>query len=106
MKGIRRLPVYFSIAALIVSAVMCIIKGISPAAALQRTAASVVFFYMLGYCTCIFLLKDAGKGGIRENQENLADNLMDDSDGFEEVEFPVIEPGDTDTPVRGSTEWT
>ena len=103
MKDIRRLPIYFSIAAFIVSAVVCAIKGISPAAALLRTAVSVVFFYMLGYCTCIFLLKDADK---EESQENQAGILKDDSDGFEDVEFPVIEPGDKDTPVRGSTEWT
>lgn len=103
MKGIRRLPIYFSIAALIVSAVVCVAKGISPAAALQRTAASVVFFYLLGYCTSIFLLKDADKG---ESQENQADIQQEDSDGFEEVEFPVIEPGDMDTPVGGSTKWT
>lgn len=103
MKDIRRLPIYFSIAAFIVSAVVCVIKGISPAAALLRTAVSVVFFYMLGYCTCIFLSKDADK---EESQENQAGILKDDSDGFEEVEFPVIETGDKDTPVRGSTEWT
>ena len=103
MKSTRRLPIYFSIAAFIVSAVVCAIKGISPAAALQRIAASVVFFYMLGYCTGVFLLKDADK---EESQENQADILKDDSDGFEEVEFPVIEPEDKDTPVRGSTEWT
>ncbi|MGI6698003.1 MAG: hypothetical protein ACOX3Y_05260 [Clostridia bacterium] len=103
MKGARRLPIYFSIAAFIVSVFVCVIKGISPVAALQRIAASVVLFFMLGYCTCLFLLKDTEK---EESQENQADILKDDSDGFEEVEFPVIEPEDKDTPVRGSTEWT
>ena len=54
MKGARRLPIYFSIAAFIVSVFVCVIKGISPVAALQRIAASVVLFFMLGYCTCLF----------------------------------------------------
>lgn len=109
MKSTRRLPIYFSIAAFIVSAVVCAIKGISPAAALQRIAASVVFFYMLGYFTCVFLLKDADQEKSQESQESQesqANIPKNDSNGFEEVEFPVIEPGDKETPVRGSTEWT
>ncbi|HZX46190.1 MAG TPA: hypothetical protein VFF83_02890 [Clostridia bacterium] len=108
MKDIRRLPIYFSVAAFIVSAVVCVIKGISPAAALLRTAVSVVFFYMLGYCTCLFLLKDADKEESQENQAVILKDGSDgfESDGFEEMEFPVIEPGDNDTPVGGSTEWT
>lgn len=102
MNSIRKLPACFSAVAFLVSVTVCIIKGISLTATLQRVAASLVLFYILGYCILVVLSTDVDDKDKEKEKEKDDSSLSQDTDGeFEEIEFPVIETEEKDVPVRG-----
>jgi hypothetical protein len=98
MGHLKKLNIYFSITAFVVSTLVCIVKGITPLVALLRVFLAVTAFYILGFCISIVLTKDAGQ---RPEQEDSPELIQDAGEEFEEIEFPVVDIKKMDIPIRG-----
>lgn len=98
MGDLKKLNLYFSITAFVVSTLVCIVNGITPLAALLRVILAVIAFYLLGLCISAVLTKDTGQ---RSKQENNPVLMQDADEEFEEIEFPVVDIKKKDMPIRG-----
>lgn len=93
MTGFKRLSLYFSMVALIISVIFSIVIRVSPAKAFIRIIVSVIYFYILGYCISVSL---TGKEKETKKAVEVVLPLQGDEEKteeeteFEELIFPVI----------------
>ncbi len=97
MNGLKKLPKYFSLAAVFVSTIMVMVKGITPIRAVYRVASAALAFYFLGLYISRMLIKDNKKEKIATSIDIIAGTQEE----FEELNPPVVEATDQDVLGRG-----
>jgi len=98
MEKQKRIPIYFSLAAAIITIIMSTINRITIIRTVLRIIPAASIFYMLGLLFSKTVLKDIN--GKPEEDER-SDTAADEDEEFRELELPVVDEAEREVVGRG-----